>query len=105
TIDANTGGLRSIFAVGVRGNRLSQQLAFRLPGPRPQPGDLWKDPDEDVNYSVMAADSIEVVSAGPAWGEITSRGRLLDLEGKPLARFTQTFQVWRGSRVVLLDIE
>lgn len=105
TIDPNFGGIRSIFAAGVRGNRISQQLAFRLPSPRPQPGDIWKDPDEDVNYSVMAAENIEVVSAGPAWGEIASRGRLLDLEGKPLARFTQTFQVSRGSRVLLLDIE
>jgi alpha-mannosidase len=105
TIDPTTGALRSIFAVGVRGNRLSQQLAFRLPSPRPKPGDLWKDPDEDAAYSVMAADGFEVVSPGPAWGEIVARGRLLDPNGKRLAGFRQTFQVFRGSRVIALDIE
>jgi len=52
----------------------------------------------------MAADSIEVTSAGPALGEITSRGRLLKRDGTPLARFEQTLRLWKGSRVLLFDV-
>ncbi len=105
TIHETTGGIRSIYAPGQRGNRLSQQLAFRLPAARPQPGDLWRDPDMDASYSVMAVDAIEVTASGPAWGEIVSRGRMLDREGKPLARYTQTCRLPRGSKVLQLDID
>lgn len=105
TIHPNTGGVRSVYVPGQRGNRLSEQLALRLPSPRPKPGDVWRDPDEDANYSVMACDGVEVTSAGPALGEIETRGRLLDREGKKLAGFVQRFQLWRGSRVMGLEIE
>jgi alpha-mannosidase len=105
TIDPQTGGVRSVHDYRTRGNRLSQQLAFRLPTPRPKPGDLWHDSDLDANYSSMAADSVEVTRAGSTLGEIVSRGRLLDPEGKRLAGFRQTYQLWRGSPVLLIQIE
>jgi alpha-mannosidase len=54
---------------------------------------------------VAACDSVEIVSAGPALGEIVTRGRLLDLEGKKLAGFVQRFQLPRGSRVLSIDID
>ena len=105
SIDPETGGIRGLWPYHERGNRLSQQIALRRPGPAPKPGELWRDPDEQALYSVMAADRIEVTSTGPALGEIQSRGRLLDRDGRRLADFRQTLQVWRRSRVVLLDIE
>jgi alpha-mannosidase len=61
--------------------------------------------DADEHYSIMAADHIVVTSPGPVLGEIVTRGRLVDRRARRLARFTQTTQVWRGSRVILLDIE
>lgn len=100
-----TGGIRAIREIGQRGNRLSQQLAFRLPGPRPRPGDVWRDPDLDAKYSVMAADSVEVAVTGPAWSELVCRGRLLDLDGRRLAGYQQRVRLVRGSRAIELEIE
>lgn len=104
-LNATTGGISGIHATSMRGNRLSQQLAFRLPGARRQPGDVWTDPDRDANYSVMVCDELRVVSAGPAVGELEARGRLVDREGKRLAGFRQNVRLPRTSRVVELDIE
>jgi alpha-mannosidase len=105
TIDPQTGSVRSVHDYQTRGNRMSQQLAFRLPTPRPKPGDLWHDPDLDANYSTMVADAIELTHAGTALGEIVSRGRLLDPEGKRLAGFRQTYRLWRASPVLLINVE
>jgi len=104
-IHPETGGIRAIHVPDYRGNRLSQQLAFRLPTPRPQPGEIWRDADEEARYTNMVAEGIEITSAGPALGEIVSRGRLVDEEGNRLAGFTQRVQLWRESQVVLLDVE
>ncbi|HUY36826.1 MAG TPA: hypothetical protein VMV69_29170 [Pirellulales bacterium] len=104
-VHPETGGIRAIREPNQRGNRMSQQLGFRLPGPRVKPGDLWRDPDSEAVYSRTEVDSIEVTSGGPALGEIVSRGRLLDLEGQLLAGFRQTVQLVRASRVVSLEIE
>jgi alpha-mannosidase len=65
---------------------------------------VWRDPDETAQYSVMAADEIRV-DTNAARGELFTRGRLLDREGQLLANFGQTFRVWRGSRVLQLEIE
>ena len=53
----------------------------------------------------MIADSIETTDGGRLFGEITSRGRLLDPEGNPLAEFTQRTQMMLGSRVIPVEIE
>jgi alpha-mannosidase len=100
-----TGGIRAIREIGQRGNRMSQQLALRLPAAKPKPGDVWRDPDLDAAYSVMAADAVEVTASGPAWSEAVSRGRLLDLEGRRLAGYEQRIRLSKGSRVVELEIE
>jgi alpha-mannosidase len=97
-INATTGSLQSIHEYNARANRLSQQLALRLSA-----GD--EEVDDGSEYSVMAADKIEVTASSTAHGEITSTGRLLDRQGKELARFVQRFQVWRGSRVLKIEIE
>ncbi len=103
-INPITGTLGALHEYGKRGNRLSQQLALRLPGPAQKPGDTFRDPDETAVYSVMAADSVEVTAATPALGEITCLGRLLDREGKTLAGFVQKYRVIRGSRVLQIQI-
>jgi alpha-mannosidase len=105
TVHAETGGIRSLYVPHERGNRLSQQLALRLPAPRPAPGDVWRDPDDQAVYSEMVAERVEVTAAGTVFGEITSRGQLRDREGKRLAGFVQRMQIWRGVRVIGLEIE
>ncbi len=104
-IHPETGGIRSVLVPGKRGNRISQQLALRLPAPRPEPGALWRDPEETAQYSTMLAESIEVTQSGTLSGQIISRGRLVDGQQNRLAGFKQTFQVQRGSRVIGLEIE
>ncbi|MGI8980223.1 MAG: hypothetical protein ACR2FY_13440 [Pirellulaceae bacterium] len=104
-INPTTGTLAAMHDYKARGNRMSQQLALRMPGPKQKPGDTYRDPDETARYSVMAADSVEITAATTALGEITTRGRLVDMEGQKLAGFVQKYRVWRGSRVLTVDIE
>jgi alpha-mannosidase len=104
-INPTTGSLAAIHEYKSRGNRLSQQLALRLPGRKQKPGDTRRDPDDSAVYSVMAADSMETTIANTTLGEIVTRGRLLDEKGNRLAGFQQRYRLWRGSRVLQLEIE
>jgi alpha-mannosidase len=104
-INPVTGTLSAVHEYKSRGNRLSQQLALRMPGPKQKPGDTYRDPDESAVYSVMAADSVETTIATMTLGEVVARGRLLDQSGNKLAGFVQTYRLWRGSRVLHLEIE
>jgi alpha-mannosidase len=97
-INPTTGALQALKDYSSRGNRLSQQLAFRLGGPK------RRDQASEA-YSVMAADSVEITHCNAALGEVVAQGRLLDREGNRLAGFQQTFRVWRGSRVLHLEVE
>lgn len=105
TIDPASGGIRTIHDFKTRGNRLSQQLGYRLPGVRSKAGDIWRDPDLEVSYSSMVAEGLEITSAGPALGEIIAHGRLNGPDGQRLAGFRQKYQLWRGSAVLVIDIE
>jgi alpha-mannosidase len=104
-INRETGGIRSVYDVGQRGNLLSQQLAFRMPPPKPKPGDLWRDPDSETGYSTMVAREVIITASGPAFNEATSIGQIVDPEGKRIAGFVQRVGLGRGSRVATIDIE
>jgi alpha-mannosidase len=104
-INTTTGAVQSLHEYSSRRNRLSQQLALRTPGPPGKPGDVYRDPDETALYSIMAADAVEITCATPAMGEITVQGRLMDREGKTQAEYRQQFRVWKGSRVLQIEIE
>jgi alpha-mannosidase len=104
-VNPTTGAIQAIHDFRHRGTLMSQQIAMRLSALRPQPGETWRDPNEDAQYSVMAADAVEITSAGPVLMEITSRGRLLDHDGRRLAGFVQRTQLPRASRVIRLEIE
>jgi alpha-mannosidase len=105
TISPKTGGVQGVFARNVRGNRLSQQLTFRLPAERPKPGDLWRDPDLDPPYATMVCDALETTMNGPLVGEITSRGRIVGLEDRTLARFVQRVRAAVGLPRITVEIE
>jgi alpha-mannosidase len=104
SIGSKTGGIATLFDFNRRGKQLSQQLAFRLPGIAPEPGAVWRGDDEPT-YTAMRAESIEITATSTAFGEITSRGAMVDPEGRRLGGFIQRTQVWAGSRVIGLDIE
>ena len=95
--DPHTGAIRAISDYYSRHPRLAQQIALRLPHGR--------SPEAETNYSIMSADEIAVTSPGPVLGEVVCRGRLVDREGRRLAGFRQTTRLWRGSRVIELEIE
>jgi alpha-mannosidase len=95
-VDPHTGAIRGVFDHKSRGPRLAQQLALRLPG---------ASGDADDAYSIMAADDLAVTSPGPVLGEVVVRGRLHDRQGRRVAGFRQTIRIWRGSRIIELDIE
>lgn len=105
TVSPTTGGIQSIHDYQKRGNRLSQRLSLRTPGEAPRPGELWRDPDETAVYTNMVADSVSITSTSTVMGEIVSSGGLVDAEGKRLANFRQSVQLWQGSRVVRLQID
>jgi len=104
-INPTTGSLAAIRDYKSRTNRLSQQLALRGAAARQKPGDTHRDGDDAAVYTVMAADSMETTIATRTLGEIIARGRLLTLTGTPVATFVQTYRVWRGSRVLHVEIE
>jgi len=95
--DPHTGAIRTVSDYHSRGPRLGQQIALRLP----QGGD----PAADANYSIMAADRLSVISAGPVVGEMLCEGRLLDHEGRPVAKYRQTTRAHRGSRILEIQID
>ncbi len=97
TFDPLTGAIRAVSDYRSRDPRLAQQIALREP--------RGSDPETDANYSRMAADELRVVAATPLLGEMLSRGRLLDHDGRRVAGFRQTTRVRRGSRVIELEID
>jgi alpha-mannosidase len=106
-INPGTGALQWFKVFGSRGNRLSQQLAFRFADEHVSAGGLRTQTGDDgaERYSVMAADEIYVASASSVHGEIHARGRLLRQNGELVGRFQQTWRLWRGSRVLQLNLE
>ncbi len=97
--DRYTGAIRGISDYHTRGARMAQQVALRLP----DAGE--SDPADDAHYTISAADAWQVVAAGPLVGEICCRGRLMNRQGQRMAGFRQNTRLWRGSRVVEIEIE
>lgn len=93
-INRTTGALQSVNDYETRGNRVSQQLAVR-----------WVDAQGNPDYSVMAADQVEITQATELVGQACVTGRLLNRQGETLADFKQWVTVERGNRIVELDIE
>ena len=86
-------------------NRLWQQLAFRLPGKHSQAGGDYRGEDKAPVYSRMVADAVEMTVSDTAMGEIVLRGRLVNREEATLASFVQRDRVFRGSRVIHVEVE
>jgi alpha-mannosidase len=104
-IDPTTGGMQRLYDYRHRSNRLSQQIALRTPGDAALESRLGKSRDEQAIYSVMQAETVEISASDVHWGEVTSRGQLVDAGGRRLAGFVQRTRVQRGSRLIHLAIE
>lgn len=95
TLDRHTGGLRTFHEYNIRGNRLSQQIALRFS----------QNEERGLVYTQMEADHIETVVSNMACAEIFASGQLLEGEGGRVAgTFEQRFRVWRGSRILEIDL-
>lgn len=99
-INEKTGGLASIVDFKSRGTRLSQQLALRYADSSTSAAG-----DRGARYSTMIAESVSVQVETPICGRIQSRGKLVNEHETEVATFSQTFTVWRGSRVLTIEIE
>jgi alpha-mannosidase len=96
--DPATGAIRAVLDYKSRHPRLAQQIGFRMPQGE-------SDPTSDRHYSIMAADEFKIVSSSSVLGEMLCRGRLMDRNGERVAGFEQVTRVWRGSRVIEIEIE
>lgn len=99
-VDPTTGGIHAVHAPRVRGNVLSQQLAYRLPSPPPQPGQAWNDPQLAARYTRMQAD--KVVRSDAA--SIVSQGQLLDETGRTWARYQQRLTLLPGDPLLRVQV-
>jgi len=104
-INMRTGSLQSLHQYNSRANRMSQQLGFRLPGRRQQPGETYIDPDDAAQYANMVAENIDITVDTDTMGEITVDGKLIYGGDKIAAGFRQRYQVYKGSRVLRIEME
>ena len=91
TVDPQTGGLRSVYDFRHRGNRISQQLAFRF--------DKRVD-DPRLAYTSMQCDRQTISINGPIHAEVRTEGKLLDTDENVIADYCQSYRIWRGIRVL-----
>jgi alpha-mannosidase len=96
TVSPTTGGIQSLRAHRDRSTRVSQRLMYHK---HRSGGDL---PTLDTK---MIAEQIEITRNDGALGEITARGRLLDMTDQLLARFTQTVRMARVLRAAIVDVQ
>jgi alpha-mannosidase len=102
-----TGGIAQIKGYGRSPNRLSQQLTYRFTRERTITVGSGEHVEQTKShYAEMRRLTSEVVSTGPALGEIVTTGDIVDQSnGDKLAGFRQTVRVWRGRPVVEIDVE
>ena len=91
TIDAKTGGLRSIQFHGKRGNRGGQRIVFH-------------DHTRPNISSQMVCRDIQSTTLSKIAGQIETSGAILT-EGEEVAEFKQTFRLFRGQRHLEIEIE
>jgi hypothetical protein len=104
TVSDATGGIQSLRTHRDRGTRVSQRLVFER-GPAPhQFRSVESDPSPTL-HSQMIADRVGVTHNDAVFGEITSQGRLLDLNNQSLARYTQIVRLARGLPAAIVTVQ
>lgn len=107
SISEATGGISQIRLQNRRANRLSQQLSFRFP--RERTIRIGEGDEVEViktQYAEARRLHTEVTSAGPTYGEVVTRGEIVDqTNSQRLATFRQTLRIWRGLPRIEVEIE
>src|SRR5262249_43343655 len=105
-INESTGGIAQIKGYGRSPNRLSQQLNYRFSRERlVTVGEGEGAEQTKSHYAEMRAKSSEITATGPALGEIVTTGEIVDQTSNTrLADFRQAVRLWRGRRVVEIEI-
>jgi alpha-mannosidase len=94
-IDAATGGLRSLAAVGEPTARLGQQLVVT---------GLFDAKGKPAS-SQMRSEKFDVDYGGPALVQATSSGSLVDAhKGNRLASFAQRYRLWSGRPILEIEV-
>ena len=106
-INETTGGIAQIKGFGRSPNRLSQQLVCRFTRERTFSVTSGNHTEEvKSHYAEMRLTNSQITGKGPAFGEIVASGEIVDqTNGAKLAGYRQTVRVWRGRRVVEIDVE
>eukprot|EP00913_Durusdinium_trenchii_P035241 g32971.t1 len=106
-LNPDTGGIARIKGFGRVPNRLSQQIGYRFPSERTWVVGEGDDAEQFQSYySEMRCRESRILSSGPHVGEIETTGDIVDqVDGSRLAGFKQTFRIWRGRKVVEVDLE
>lgn len=101
------GGIASLRTWNRSPNLLSQQVGFRFPKSRTITiGEGDDRVEQRTHYTAMRATGCEVVASGPVCGIVRTTGEIVDQTvDRVLARFTQTFRIWRHRPFLELTIE
>ncbi|MDR3108598.1 MAG: hypothetical protein LBU65_02770 [Planctomycetaceae bacterium] len=103
-IDTATGALFSVRFPEKRGNRLAQQIAYRL-SKAERATDTRPIDDPNFGYTIMAADKFEIETSNLLTGCLKINGRLVHPDGHVAATFIERFTVRRTSPVIEIAIE
>jgi alpha-mannosidase len=104
TVSEATGGIQSLRTYRDRGTRVSQRLVFEC-GPPAHAFHRVHDDAAPKLHSQMIAERVDVTHNDRELGEITSQGRLVDLDDQLLARFTQSVRMVRGLPAAIVTVE
>lgn len=101
-IDTSRGHLRSLHVPAKRGNRLSLMIARR----DQVPSDSKRPPSTASGrgtYSDMVASDVRMLTSSNICGVIRASGHL-EFDGRQVAKFELDYEVWRGSRIIDVNI-
>ena len=106
-INDQTGGIQHLKGYGRSPNRISQQIAYRyLLEKRYSPDPENPDDVRKTNYSLSRMTHCEILSKGPALGEIVTEVELLDPEDQSVIGSTRNrYRVWKSRPIVEVEIE
>lgn len=94
-IDRSSGHLKALHVPNRRGNRLSLQLGIY----DPRGGGTTEKP-----YSLMKADKVMLGESSPLFGELQVQGGLW-FDRNKAAEFQIRYRLWRGSRVLQVNLD
>jgi len=99
-----TGGIAKIKEYGRKPNRLSQQVGLRYATEKTYV-DRETGQQVKTSYSEMVCQEMQILSTGPAVGEIKTAGILIDPQTQEsISTFEQIVRLWRSRRIVEIEL-